>query len=247
MTVQVRLSTVDQLAEKIRRSPSVGRAVVVGVYWGDADGSRAAAEWGAREARARNADLYIVSAYHRKVAVAEGTDDTIEAELRFAAERAVDAATEIAADAAADVAVSGEIIEGAAPDVLCRLSGDVGVLVLGARHLKALNRAILGSVGTSVAAAAKCPVVVLMGPPGSDGGAGDVVVGVSPGIDADPALEFAFAYAERHKLGFAPCSPSVPATWTSRPRPLRRSRRSTSWTTSSRASATTIPMSRRTP
>lgn len=204
MAVQVSLSTVDQLAEKLRRSPAARQAVVVGVGSGDADGSRAAAEWGAREAQSRDTDLYIVSAYHRKVSAAEGTDDTIESELRFVAERAVDAATELAAAAAPGLEVSGEIIEGATPDVLRQLSANAGVLVLGARHLSALNRAILGSVGTSVAAAATCPVVVVMGSPGSEAGPGDVVVGVSLDESATPVLEFAFSYAERHKLALRP-------------------------------------------
>jgi nucleotide-binding universal stress UspA family protein len=204
MAIQVSPTTVDQLAEEIRRTPTAGRPVVVGVGLSDPDGSKSAAEWGAREAKSRGTDLHIVSAYHPKVAAAEGADDTIERQLQFNAKGAVEAAVEAAAAAAPGLVVSGEIIDGPTPDVLLELSADAGVVVLGARHLNALNRAVLGSVGTSVAAMAKCPVVVLMSSPGSADDPGDVVVGVSIDESALPVLDFAFAHAERHKLAVRP-------------------------------------------
>jgi nucleotide-binding universal stress UspA family protein len=101
---------------------------------------------------------------------------------------------------APDVEVTGEAVDGSAAQILIDASAHATLLVLGSRRLKALGSALLGSVGTGVAARACCPVVVVRGPAGLTAERAAVVVGVDGTDAAEPALEFGFDHASRHHV-----------------------------------------------
>ncbi|GHE93259.1 stress-inducible protein [Streptomyces longispororuber] len=133
----------------------MSRTVVAG-YDGSAE-SRAAAEWGAREARLLGAELRLVSVREpvplSYAALAEGRRDET--------------------DQVARAAVDGLRLRHPAVDVsLVRLSGrpgellaaavdDAGLLVLGSRGLSGFGGFLVGSVGQAVVARTRRPVVLV--------------------------------------------------------------------------------------
>jgi len=99
---------------------------------------------------------------------------------------------------APDVDVTGATVETHPTSLLLDESERAMLIVLGSRHLKAVASSILGSVSASVAARARCPVVVMRGPAGLAAEEAAVVVGVAPPEPADEVLAFAFEYADAH-------------------------------------------------
>src|SRR5262249_15633469 len=94
-----------------------------------------------------------------------------------------------------DISVSSLVVPGNPADVLTSWSTDASMLVLGSRGQGAVGTAIHGSVGSSVAARAQCPVVVVRVAPPKRAA---VVVGVDGSPASKAALEFAFDHAARH-------------------------------------------------
>jgi nucleotide-binding universal stress UspA family protein len=140
-------------------------------------GSVAAVRWAAAEARLRNAELRVLTAYHRDrpgLFIGGGRPDQAAAGLVRAAvaqARAVDPAIE----------VRGMALPGYAAPVLQHAAEEAGLLVVGdsgGGHLFSL-----GSVCGQVATHARRSVVVVRGRPGAD--TGPVVVGVD---DDSPAV-----------------------------------------------------------
>jgi nucleotide-binding universal stress UspA family protein len=133
--------------------------VVVGVD--GSDGSMAALEAAVAEAKARNAQLRIVVAWHIPLAVyTDGLPPPEEITTDMQ-----DAAQEIAkqAEAAVPAGVDFEtrLVEGQPADALIEESEGAEVLVVGSRGLGGFARLVLGSVSQHVSHHAKCPVVIV--------------------------------------------------------------------------------------
>jgi nucleotide-binding universal stress UspA family protein len=177
------------------------RPIVVGVD--DSPHTQAAVHWALTEARTRTAPVRLVTAYrfappYQGDAMYTGLTESSVRDIKRAADEVIARAVNDATEFSPDVKVSCEVIDGSATQVLIDESAHAGTIVLGSRHLKALGSALLGSVGASVAARAKCPVVVMRGPAGLIAERAAVVVGIDGTDETEPALEFGFDHASRH-------------------------------------------------
>ncbi|HWD83087.1 MAG TPA: universal stress protein [Kribbella sp.] len=76
---------------------------------------------------------------------------------------------------------------------ILREAGEAELVVVGTRSRNKMSAAVLGSVATSVAAKAPCPVVVVRG----ERRTGPVVVGTDGSADSEDAMTFAFEEAAR--------------------------------------------------
>ncbi|WP_253775195.1 universal stress protein [Goodfellowiella coeruleoviolacea] len=155
--------------------------VVVGV-----DGSApavAAALWAAAEAELRQAPL---------VVLVVNDDPEREDHATSAAHEAADQCRQ----RSPGVDVVEEVVHGHVVEELLARSARSQLVVLGSRGRGGFASMLLGSVSTSVASHAHCPVVVVRG-----GGkaTGPVVVGVDDSPASDAALEFAFGMAAEHR------------------------------------------------
>ncbi|MFB9377152.1 universal stress protein [Kineococcus gynurae] len=186
-----------------RRSPTVVAAVDSSAQ------STEALRWAAREAVARDVGLLVVSVARVPVPAAGtglGTDGPFE-ELKSRSRAIVTAAMTTAREVAPGVRVEGLLAVGTPSNVLHQLSEENDLLVCGSRGHGALTGLVLGSVSTSVAAHARCPVVVVR--PARSGSSEDavtaftvathdrVVVGVDGSEAATRAVMFAAAHARR--------------------------------------------------
>lgn len=139
-----------------------------------------AAEWAAVEAGRREAPLRLVAV----------NDDPARAEY-------VDKALQNAFEhcrARTESEVTGETIPGHPTEELLRCSKRAQLLVLGSRGHGQFAYALLGSVSSTVATRAACPVVVVRGAPATTG---PVVVGIDGSPVSHEALRFAFDAADR--------------------------------------------------
>ncbi|GAY07338.1 universal stress protein [Pseudonocardia sp. N23] len=178
-----------------------GRVIVVGV-----DGSSEAldaARWAGAEAARRGASVCLVAATQWAVASPVGVTALGQQSLRVAL---VEAAEDTLAEAAAEVrrtapgvAVQTEVRPGAPAPVLLAESEQAELVVLGCRGLGGFAGLLAGSVTISVAASARCPVVVVRGIVGSSGPL-PVVVGVDGSEKGEAALAFAFSEASARRL-----------------------------------------------
>ncbi|MFJ9805618.1 universal stress protein [Streptomyces wuyuanensis] len=175
--------------------------------------SRAAAEWAAREAVLREAPLRLVHAEEWPLIPSVPPVDHLEnvewpdiEEFR----RQVDAALEEVSDDLrrrhAGLAVSARRLTGRAAAVLAVEAADSQLLVLGSRGRGAVERFVVGSVGTATIGLTDTPVVVVRphdeaAPSSPEYGGRDVVVGVDVQENADAVLAFAFGEAARRGCG----------------------------------------------
>ncbi|MBB5157523.1 universal stress protein [Saccharopolyspora phatthalungensis] len=90
--------------------------------------------------------------------------------------------------------ISLDVVHGHPADVLCHLSTDAQLVVVGSRGRSTLSATLLGSVSAQVATHAHCPVVVVKDHHDS----GPVVVGLDNSPYSRSALEFAYAAASRY-------------------------------------------------
>lgn len=176
--------------------------VVVGID--GSPGADAALEWATAEAHARGSELRVVFAFGNQYTGAVGLYGRVplpdRARVVAAGERVLDAALNRVGELDPDLEVGGDIIDEAPARALIAESKDAALVVIGSRGLKALGSAVLGSVGSAVAARAHCPVVVVRGPAGLPEENASVVVGVDAEGTAAQVLEFAFDYASQHEL-----------------------------------------------
>lgn len=107
------------------------------------------------------------------------------------------AASEAAALTApiADIPISASVLEGSPVAVLRGRSTSARLIVVGSRGLGALRRTLLGSVSTSLARHADCPVAVI--PDAPVDAEGPVVVGVDGSACSADAIGIAFDEASR--------------------------------------------------
>lgn len=169
------------------------RPIAVGV-----DGSpqsRAAADWAAREARARGLPLLLVHAW-----IVEPLDSSPTFQDR---ERAASVLHEVASVLSArypGLAIHSELLADVPSAALPEQTGRAELLALGSRGHSALVGFLLGSVGLHVLAHAQGPVVLVRDRPHGRTEQGDeVVVGLKElGVPAQSLLRFAFATAAAH-------------------------------------------------
>jgi nucleotide-binding universal stress UspA family protein len=117
-------------------------------------------------------------------------------DLRDDARRVVEDATATAAAAHPNLRISGDMVVGSAPGMLCEASRDASMVVVGRTGLGGLAGLQLGSVGVAVSAHAHCPVVVVRGHQPPDPSQ-PVVVGVDGSAESLLAAGFAFDEATR--------------------------------------------------
>ncbi|SEE70662.1 Nucleotide-binding universal stress protein, UspA family [Jiangella alba] len=97
-------------------------------------------------------------------------------------------------------AVTGRRAPGAAATALIEDSADAAMLVVGTRRRGPLAAAALGSVSATVAAHARCPVVVVGAEPPGSGAGLPVVAGIADDRAADGVLDFAFREASVRRV-----------------------------------------------
>ncbi|MGW5452819.1 universal stress protein [Nocardia sp. NPDC003979] len=116
---------------------------------------------------------------------------------RYGKEVTDEAAAEASASASAiaEIPVSATAVEGSAVAVLRSRSASARLVVVGSRGLGALRRTLLGSVSTSIARHADCPVAVI--PEALVHADGPVVVGVDGSECSVDAIGIAFDEAAR--------------------------------------------------
>lgn len=182
------------------------RPVLVGV-----DGSasaQAALAWAATEALYRHCPLHIVHTFSWPI-IADpfGLDLTepMNDSRRATAGWILGEAANQARAAAPDIRVTAELFTGAAAPTLLSQAHAAQLVVVGSRGLGGFRGLLLGSVSGTVAAHARCPVIVVH--PHRDGTAfpvspvGRVVVGVDGSDVSAAAIRFAFQEAERRRVG----------------------------------------------
>lgn len=180
----------------------VTSSIVVGV-----DGSDSASDavrWAVVEALHRQLPLHIVSS---ALASPGSFSDGVDLRIGVVGQREVltKAALSTAKDTAlkaahgAPLTVHTFLEHGSAAAALIRHSETATMLVLGSRGLGEFTGALLGSVGTAVAAHAVCPIVVVKGLPPADQPLldGPIVVGVDCTSNSQPAVQWAFEEAAR--------------------------------------------------
>jgi nucleotide-binding universal stress UspA family protein len=168
--------------------------VVVGI-----DRSACAQEalaWAAADAAARKTRLTVASVVD--LPQLGGVPLSVEqlGAARQAAQSTVDAAVARVRDSVPGVAVEGRVLTGNPAAELLRLADGADAVVVGSHGTSELTALLIGSVGTQVAEHARGPAMVIRSRPT----AGPVVVAIDNSPHSDAALEYGFAYADRHGL-----------------------------------------------
>jgi nucleotide-binding universal stress UspA family protein len=151
-------------------------------------GSALAVRWAASEARLREAELRVFTAYHRRDPRQQHDDG---------ASAVVHEAVTQARTIAPGIEVRGLAMPGYAAPILLHAAEEAALLVVGDRRRGSLPGQPLGSVGSQVATHARASVVVVRGRPSCDDG--PVVVGVDDGPAASTIIGRAFEEAALRK------------------------------------------------
>ncbi|TDU87866.1 nucleotide-binding universal stress UspA family protein [Kribbella voronezhensis] len=191
------------------------RPVLVGV-----DGSvsaQAALAWAAAEASYRRCPLRIVHTFTWPMIgdpfglnLAEPMNDG----LRTAAGWILGEAENQARHAAPDIKVTAALFAAGAVPTLLSQAQDADLVVVGSRGIGGFRGLLVGSVSSTVAAHAPCPVVVVH--PHRDGTAfpasptGRIVVGVDGSDVSAAAIRFAFQEAARRRVGVTAVHAAMP-------------------------------------
>jgi nucleotide-binding universal stress UspA family protein len=162
------------------------------------ESAHAAAQWAAHEAVTRGRGLTLTTAVLPPTTSGGlGVPPALDF-LDSLRQDAVDQLTALAKELPGDDI--DVVVEIASPgSLLVEASSDAHMVVLGSRGTGGFTGLLLGSVGSQVAAAAKCPVVVWRGAPRA--GASSVVVGIDGSLNSEAALGAAFEFASFHGLG----------------------------------------------
>ncbi len=157
--------------------------------------SRALA-WAADEAARRGTELHIVHALG--VYRLETTQQGVADKDLLEAEEDLEQAARRAQEGREGLVVTWEAVWGEPVTALIRMTGQVALVVVGARGLNRFTAVLLGSVSQRVAAHSAGPVVVVRGTQDKGNVAipGAIVLGAAPG-ESPEAVEFAFAEAAR--------------------------------------------------
>ncbi|SCK11372.1 Nucleotide-binding universal stress protein, UspA family [Streptomyces sp. WMMB 714] len=172
------------------------RSVVVGV-----DGSLeslTAAEWGAAEAASRRVTLRLVCVSQAQ-SVREEWPVRLEEDggSHPQARQVLAEARRRAVSGRPGIRVTEDLVAGSAVRSLLKAAGDTGLLVLGSRGLGPVAGFVVGSVGISVIAHARTPVVSVRRQDRTAIDDAPVVVGLDLEHGCAPVLDFAFETAAR--------------------------------------------------
>jgi nucleotide-binding universal stress UspA family protein len=158
--------------------------------------SQEALAWAAADAAARTVPLTVATV----VDLPRLADVPLSADLvgtaEVAARRLVEAAVARARDLVPGVPVEGRVLTGDAAAELLRTAAGAGEVVVGSHGTGRFAQLLVGSVGCRVAEHAPGPAVLVRGRPAG----GPVVVGVDGSPHSEAALDYGFAYADRHGL-----------------------------------------------
>ena len=199
------------------------QAVVVGV-----DGSvsaQGALAWAAAEAASRQCPLRIVHAFSWPM-IGNPLDMAFVGDmnlgLQSAAEGILIEAEAHARGLAPDIKVTANLFIGPAAATLLNEAQDADLVVVGSRGVGGFRGLLVGSVSSTVAAHAPCPVIVVH--PHRNGTAfpasptGRIVVGVDGSEISSAAIRFAFQQAGRRHIGITAVHAAAPT----RPHPSLR-------------------------
>ena len=160
--------------------------------------AHAAARWAAQEAIVRGRGLTLTTAVLPPTTIGglgiPPALDFMDALRAEAIDQLAALAEQLPGD---DIEVAVEIASPGA--LLIEASKGAHMVVVGSRGTGGFTGLLLGSVGSQVAAAAECPVVVWRGEPRH--GATTVVVGIDGSPNSEVALGAAFEFASFHGLG----------------------------------------------
>lgn len=164
-----------------------------------------AVRWAARRAALHRCPLQLVHAIGAPVTFGPeisvvGLDNQA---LRADGEALLDAAAGTARETAGELDIVTTVADLGATTVLIDLSPDARMIVVGTRGLGTLGRLLLGSVSTSLARHARCPVAVIPDAeePVRDLSQRPVVVGVDGSPRSQEAVDIAFEEAARGSVG----------------------------------------------
>jgi nucleotide-binding universal stress UspA family protein len=163
------------------------RPVAVGVD-GSAE-SLAAVEWAGAHAVSHDVPLWIVCARRTPPSADDGQEPWPQEQLH--------AAQRLAAGLYPSLKITEDAVCEAPAKALMAVAAEAGLLVLGSRGLGTVEGFVLGSVGLSVIAHTRRPVVAVRGrmPGGAAAETGPVVAGIDPHDRHDEVLDFAFRTA----------------------------------------------------
>lgn len=166
------------------------------------DGSRNAAlavAWAAHEAQRQGVELHVLSCGYYPGMPFPGAEDggILSRSSMKATEQLARDGRDIASKIIPEGSIRAHAVTSRAPEALIDASTRAALVVVGHRGRGAFASAMLGSVATSVAQHATCPVVVVRGAVADPGSPLPVVVGVDGTSDSEPALLFAAQRANR--------------------------------------------------
>ncbi len=181
--------------------PTARPRVLVGVD-GSEDGLRAVM-YAMREARASGHDVWVVHVVDDK-AMVSGLWDLLytQEDLRQLGQAKVTEALGLLAEEGfPSERVTSEVLVGPPGQVLAEQSEKAAMMVVGRRSVRGLERMFVGSTSVSVAALARCPVIVISGAvtPQETGHLRVVAVAVNSGPSNVPALAWGFREASLRK------------------------------------------------
>ena len=176
------------------------RGIVVAVDGSPA--SNAAVAWAARDAALRNVPLTVVHAVVTPTATwpPMAYPESLAVRREDEGKRAILDAIKIAEEAMpADrkVAIERELVFANPTTALVELSGEAEMIVMGTAGHGALARGVLGSVSSTVARQALCPVAVVHGDGAQAAPDAPVLVGVDGSKSSERATAIAFDEASR--------------------------------------------------
>lgn len=156
--------------------------------------SQTALAWATADAVAKRVPLTIAGVVDRP----RLADVPISRQLVDAGELAVrqrvEGAATLARGLADGIPVNGRVLVGDPAAELLRLAHRAEEVVVGSHGTGQFGRLLVGSVGSRVAEYASCPAVVVRGEATAD----RVVVGIDTSPHSEPALRYAFDYADAH-------------------------------------------------
>lgn len=160
-------------------------------------GSERALSWAAREARSRGTPLTVCVAWAPDFMVPPGEAAAARDLARRSVDRVMEEGLRRARGMLGSENVRPLLAEGSAAAVLCELSADADMVVVGSRGHSVVTGLLLGSVSSQVAAHAQRRVVVVRGHWRGAGGfaPGPIVVGADGSAASRAAVDFAFEEA----------------------------------------------------
>lgn len=164
-----------------------------------------ALRWAARTAAQHHAPLHLVYAIGAPLDFGPGLGTVVidNQLLRADGEAALVSAEKVARETANDLEISTGVVDPAPATVLIERSKAARMVVVGTHGLGAIRRGLLGSVSTSLARHAHCPVAVIPETPAESHDRTDmpVVVGVDGSPCSTQAIAIAFDEASRRGVG----------------------------------------------